>query len=351
LPNKDGAQSPELVKLADKFRKDPSSKLFFPLAEEYAKVGRIGEAIELLRTGIKAHPDLLSARVSLGKALLAKGLHAEAQAEFEQVIVANPDNIMAHKKLASIYVHAGDKPRAVASCQAVLAVNPSDVEVLKLREEADRLAEIPPAPPRPAFGELSEGFESEPTVVDPTLVDVVEPTVVDPTLVDVVEPTVVDPTLMSRAPGPAPVEAAIGQAEEDAPSAAVEEGPIEDDLATVSMADLFVAQGHYQRGIEIYRRILDRNPGHVEATAKLDNALTLDRLLSPQRGGGEALRTDVVRSVLGGVGEARREPAAAADRSEPVAEPIAALVGVSKHAATIRRLEAWLSRIAERRRA
>jgi tetratricopeptide (TPR) repeat protein len=338
LPNKDGVQSPELVKLADKFRKDPSSKLFFPLAEEYAKVGRIGEAIELLRTGIKAHPDLLSARVSLGKALLAKGLHAEAQAEFEQVIVANPDNIMAHKKLASIYVHAGDKPRAVASCQAVLAVNPSDVEVLKLREEADRLAEIPPAPPRPAFGELSEGFESEPTVVDPTLVDVVEP-------------TVVDPTLMSRAPGPAPVEAAIGQAEEGAPSAAVEEGPIEDDLATVSMADLFVAQGHYQRGIEIYRRILDRNPGHVEATAKLDNALTLDRLLSPQRGGGEALRTDVVRSVLGGVGEARREPAAAADRSEPVAEPIAALVGVSKHAATIRRLEAWLSRIAERRRA
>jgi tetratricopeptide (TPR) repeat protein len=338
LPNKDGAQSPELVKLADKFRKDPSSKLFFPLAEEYAKVGRIGEAIELLRTGIKAHPDLLSARVSLGKALLAKGLHAEAQAEFEQVIVANPDNIMAHKKLASIYVHAGDKPRAVASCQAVLAVNPSDVEVLKLREEADRLAEIPPAPPRPAFGELSEGFESEPTVVDPTLVDVVEP-------------TVVDPTLMSRAPGPAPVEAAIGQAEEDAPSAAVEEGPIEDDLATVSMADLFVAQGHYQRGIEIYRRILDRNPGHVEATAKLDNALTLDRLLSPQRGGGEALKTDVVRSVLGGVGEARREPAAAADRPEPVAALVGASGGVPRHSATIQRLEAWLSRIAERRRA
>ena len=343
MPNKDGAQSPELVKLADKFRKDPASKLFFPLAEEYAKVGRIGEAIELLRTGIKAHPDLLGARVSLGKALLAKGLHAEAQAEFEQVIVANPDNLMAHKKLASIYVHAGDKPRAVASCQAVLAVNPSDAEVLKLREEADRLAEIPPAPPRRAVEEPSEGFESEPTVVEPTLVD--------PTLVDVVEPTVVDPTLMSRAPVPAPVEAAIEQAEEGAQPAVAEESPIEDDLATVSMADLFVAQGHYQRGIEIYRRILDRNPGHVEATAKLDNALTLDRLLSPQRGGGEALKTDVVRSVLGGVGEARREPAAAADRPEPVAALVGASGGVPRHSATIQRLEAWLSRIAERRRA
>ena len=341
MPNKDGAQSPELVKLADKFRRDPASKLFFPLAEEYAKAGRIDEAIELLRTGIKAHPDLLGARVSLGKALLAKGLHAEAKAEFEQVIVANPDNIMAHKKLASIYLHAGDKPRAVASCQAVLAVNPSDAEVLKLREEADRLAEIPPAPPRRAVGEPSEGFESEPTVVEPTLVD--------PTLVDAVEPTVVDPTLMSRAPEPvpAPVEAAIEQAEEGAQPAAVEESPIEDDLATISMADLFVAQGHYQRGIEIYRRILDRNPDHAEAAAKLESTLTLDRLLMPQRSGGDALKADVVRSVLGRVGEARREPDAAADRPEPVA----ALGGASRHAATIRRLEAWLSRIAERRRA
>ncbi len=344
MPNKDGAQSPELVKLADKFRKDPASKLFFPLAEEYVKAGRIDEAIELLRTGIKAHPDLLGARVSLGKALLAKGRYADAQAEFEQVIVANPDNIMAHKKLASIYVHAGDKPRALASCQAVLGINPSDAEVLKLREEADRLPELAPAPPRPGVGEPSEGFESEPTVVEPTLVD--------PTLVDAVEPTVVDPTLMSRAPEPvpAPVEAAIEQAEEGAPPAAVEECPIEDDLATVSMADLFVAQGHYQRGIEIYRRILDRNPGHAEAAAKLENTLTLDRLLMPKRSGGDALKTDVVRSVLGGIGEARREPDAAADRPEPAAL-VGASVGASKHAATIRRLEAWLARIAERRRA
>lgn len=346
MPNKDGAQSPELVKLADKFRKDPASKLFFPLAEEYVKAGRIGEAIELLRAGIKAHPDLLGARVSLGKALLAKGLRAEAQAEFEQVIVANPDNIMAHKKLASIYLHAGDKPRALASCQSVLAVNPSDAEMLKLREEADRLAEITPEPPRPAVEDPSEGFEGEPTVVDPTLVDAVEPTVVDPLLVDAVEPTVVDPTLIGRAPAPAPVEAAIEQAEEGAQPAAVEESPIEDELATVSMADLFIAQGHYQRGIEIYRRILDRNPDHAEAAAKLDNALTLDRLLSPQRGAGETLKADVVRSVLGGAGEARREPDAAADRPEPVAAS-----GASRHAATIRRLEAWLSRIAERRRA
>ncbi len=344
MPNKDGAQSPELVKLADKFRKDPASKLFFPLAEEYVKAGRIDEAIELLRTGIKAHPDLLGARVSLGKALLAKGRYADAQAEFEQVIVANPDNIMAHKKLASIYVHAGDKPRAVASCQAVLAINPSDAEVLKLREEADRLPELSPAPP-PGGTAPSDEFENEPTAVEPTLVD--------PTLVDAVEPTVVDPTLMSRAPEPvpAPVEAAIERAEEGVQPAAVEESPIEDDLATISMADLFVAQGHYQRGIEIYRRILDRTPGHAEAASKLDNALTLDRLLSPQRGRGDALKTDVVRSVLGGIGEARREPDAATDRPEPVAALVGTSGGASKHAATIRRLEAWLSRIAERRRA
>ncbi len=76
------SRSPDLQKLEEKFRKDPTSKLFFPLAEEYTKVGRLQEAITLLQTGIKAHPDFLSARVALGKALLSKGQTEDAKREF-----------------------------------------------------------------------------------------------------------------------------------------------------------------------------------------------------------------------------------------------------------------------------
>ncbi|MBI3608779.1 MAG: tetratricopeptide repeat protein [Nitrospirae bacterium] len=381
MPNKEGGQSLELQKLAEKFRKDPTSKLFYPLAEEYLKIGLVDDAIPLLRAGIRSHPGLLSARVALGKALQSQGLEAEARAEFEQVITANPDNIMAHKRLASIYLKAGEKLNALTSCQAVLAIHPSDPEILKIKDEAERLPDPSPQAVS-AEGSAAEdssaevdAIESEPTVIGPTVSDAfdVEPTVVDaagaeptvvgPALIDSfdVEPTVVDavwtePTVV----GPAPVSEGSSQSsganpigdlsfEEDAVEAETGADLPVDDLATISLADLYVAQGHYQQGIEIYRRVLDRFPGHADAMAKLENALTLDRLLTSQRSGGDALKREVVQRVVGGFDEAPRdEIQAEAVESEP--SLVGASVKRSKHVATIERLEAWLARIAERRR-
>jgi tetratricopeptide (TPR) repeat protein len=363
LPNKEAGQSPDLQKLAEKFRKDPTSKLFYPLAEEYLKIGLVDDAIPLLRAGIQSHPGLLSARVALGKALQSKGLEAEARAEFEQVITANPDNIMAHKRLASIYLKAGEKLNALTSCGAALAIHPSDPEILKIQSEAERLPE-PTAQavhtennageaPSPEF----KAIGSEPTVVEPTVIDSfdVEPTVID-TVVDSfeAEPTVVGPAPVSG--GPAQPDTAVDV--DPIVETLTEEEPVEgetntdlpeDDLATISLADLYVAQGHYQQGIEIYRRVLDRFPGNTDAMAKLENALTLDRLLTSQRPVGDALKSEVVRRVVGGVDESPRD-----DIPAEALESESSLVGVSvkrsKHAATIERLESWLARIAERRR-
>lgn len=326
MPNKDDLRSPQLQKLAEKFRKDPDGNLFFPLAEEYAKIGMIDEAIALLKPGIAAHPHLLSARVALGKVLLSKGLDAEARAEFEQVVLANPENILAQKKLAAIYVKAGDKPRAVAACQAVLAINPTDAEVLRIRQEADHLQEFTGA------------AEDEPTTVDPTLVDRVTADVAgdEPTA------TVIDPTLrMSRPESSPPGPSIETMSESDAPV----QDEVDEELATVSMADLFVAQGHYQRGIDMYRRVLERNPGDSEAATKLENALTLHRLLSPQRAAGPDVKADVLSHVLG------KRPPVDSDAVTVERELVASGGGRSRHDAVIGRLEAWLARIAERRRA
>ncbi|MEO5656821.1 MAG: tetratricopeptide repeat protein, partial [Nitrospiria bacterium] len=283
MPNKDDLRSPQLQKLAEKFRKDPDGNLFFPLAEEYAKIGLVDEAIALLKTGIAAHPHLLSARVALGKALLSKGLDAEARAEFEQVVTANPENIMAQKKLAAIYVKAGDKARAIEACQAVLAINPTDAEVLKTQQAADALQ-------APEVAMVEE--PNEPTLVDPTLVD----RVTADQMADEPTATVVDPTIRMLRPESSPTGPSIEtMAESDPPV----QDEVEEELATVSMADLFVAQGHYQRGVDMYRRVLERNPGDSEAATKLENALTLHRLLTPQRGAGPDVKADVLSHVLG----------------------------------------------------
>lgn len=139
--------SPEITKLAEKIKKDPSSRLFFPLAEEYLKRGLLDESISVLTQGLELWPDFHGARVSLGKAYLQKGQTAEAKAQFEKVLSAKPDNLMAQKKLALIYRDEQDYPQAQKLCQAVLSVHEKDPDMIALKAELDRVRADAPAEP------------------------------------------------------------------------------------------------------------------------------------------------------------------------------------------------------------
>ncbi len=139
--NKNDLISPEIVKLTEKMTKDPVSTLFFPLAEEYRKCGMLDEAIVLLTDGLKNHPNFLSARVSLGKIYLQKGIIPDARREFEKVIQFAPDNLLAQKKLAMIYRDEGERDKALHSCRTLLLLNPNDEEIKKIRAELEAEAE------------------------------------------------------------------------------------------------------------------------------------------------------------------------------------------------------------------
>ena len=104
----------ELEKLRQKVEKDPASRLFLPLAEEYRKAGKLDEAVTVLLSGLERHPGYTSARVAMGRIYLEKEMLAEAQAEFEKVVSVVPDNLFAHKKLAEIYKERDEtEPKAV----------------------------------------------------------------------------------------------------------------------------------------------------------------------------------------------------------------------------------------------
>ena len=66
-------ETTEIAKLTARISKDPKSKLFVPLAEEYKKAGDIEMAIYVLLEGLKSNPEYVTGRFSLGKLLLAKG--------------------------------------------------------------------------------------------------------------------------------------------------------------------------------------------------------------------------------------------------------------------------------------
>ncbi len=127
----------DIEKLKERVDKDPNSKLFVPLAEEYRKEGMLDEAINVLMSGLERQPGYMSARVSLGKIFLEKGMVNEARSEFENVINSIPDNLYAHKKLAEIYRNLGQKEMSIQSYKTVLKLNAMDEEALSTLRELE----------------------------------------------------------------------------------------------------------------------------------------------------------------------------------------------------------------------
>lgn len=137
--------SPEIEKLAERLAKDPSSKLFVPLAEEYIKGGMFEEAITVLKDGLKHHPSYISARVALGKAYHKKGLIKESLEEFKKVVAVNPDNLLAHKRLVEIHKVLGNVEDAIKSCDTILLLNPKDEEIKGVLKQLEGIRPVPPS--------------------------------------------------------------------------------------------------------------------------------------------------------------------------------------------------------------
>ncbi len=97
-----------LGQLERRVNADPTSVAFAALAEEYRRVGRYQEVVDVSRKGLLRHPAYLSARVTLGRALLELGSLNEARTEFEFVLRAAPENLAAIRGLAEIHHRYGD---------------------------------------------------------------------------------------------------------------------------------------------------------------------------------------------------------------------------------------------------
>ncbi len=108
---------------------------FMADAKELVDVGQFGKAIEVLQQGLKKFPKMVSARVMLGEIYRTSGDLALARVELEQVIKAAPDNFAAYRKLAQVYHELGDTASAVKACETFLHANPKDREMGELLEE------------------------------------------------------------------------------------------------------------------------------------------------------------------------------------------------------------------------
>lgn len=156
-----------IEELRRRLQKDPASIAFAQLAEEYRRSGRFQEAIDTSRAGLTRHGGYLSARVTLGRALLETGDLEGAHRELADVLRAAPQNLAAIRGLAEVHRRRGELHEALEHYRAAfeLAQNDPGIDriVRDLRRElappaaaAARVTpEVPhadamPAPPRGA---------------------------------------------------------------------------------------------------------------------------------------------------------------------------------------------------------
>src|SRR5947209_6000589 len=290
----------KIEELQFRIKTDPKSRLFFPLAEELRKNGKLAEAEQVLRTGLAVHSTYLSAWVSLGRVLREQQKNAQAVDALTKALQVDPGNVVAARLLADAYLDLGEKVEAIKKYKLVHALMPSDEELEARIDQLERdLSPAPPAPVAPP-AEPEPAPEAEPATAQPDSpfddTTPTTPTVETPFDTDDEIPMAAqhDESPFEEPSGYTAAALEIEQPEgmhiDDAPLVAevptpwtaepeadvfapAEPEPIAHDdhvTETTTMADLYVRQGLVDEARKIYQHMLERDPENGELRSKLD---------------------------------------------------------------------------------
>ena len=164
--NQQAAESAlEIDRLAVQLAKDPRSKVFMPLAEEYGKAGMWQEAAGVLEDGLNLYPGFITAMVALGRVYDQLGQATKAKAILEESVKLSPENLRAHRTLIKIYQSQGLMESALQSCSLILAINPRDEEALSIQSALGGPQAQKKEPATPAPSELPKSMKGEPEIV------------------------------------------------------------------------------------------------------------------------------------------------------------------------------------------
>lgn len=196
----------EITELKKKLEENPDSLVFAPLADAYRKQGNLEEAFNLCKKGLEKHPNNASARVVLGRVYHGQGKVQEAAVELKRVLELDPENLMAHSLLGSIFMEKGDHQAAIEEYQKILTLNPDDDETQTALKQAI---------------EKAAGEQKSDSVVKK------------------------DKTLHEK------------------------KTFTKDSTATLTVAELYLKQGHYDRAMEVFQELLAHDPQNLMLRQKL----------------------------------------------------------------------------------
>jgi tetratricopeptide (TPR) repeat protein len=138
-------ESPRIQELRRRVHQDPASLAFAPLAEELRRAGRAREAVTLCQNGLSHHPEYVSARATLGRALLDLGEIDDALFELQAVLSAAPENLMALRGIAEVHHRRGELAEALEAYRRARALAPQDADLEQAVETLERSMPVAPA--------------------------------------------------------------------------------------------------------------------------------------------------------------------------------------------------------------
>lgn len=142
------SDNPRILELRRRVQADPASIAFAQLAEECRRSGDNDEAVGIARAGLAHHPDYLSARVTLSRALVELGRLDEASTELDIVLKSAPDNLPANRAMAEIHQQRGQMKEALELYKRALQLAKYDPDLEQTVERIENVVSPPPPAPK-----------------------------------------------------------------------------------------------------------------------------------------------------------------------------------------------------------
>lgn len=246
----------DIKKYEDTLARDPNSYCFAPLSEVYRRLGLLDDAISTASRGVEIHPEYVGGYMALGRAYHEKGMRREARESLEKVARATPENLLAQKLLSQIFLEEGNILAAEKALNLLISFNPEDTES-RLALEALQRGKSSRGGTELVLGESAGAAHAEADV---------DSTEGDAGLGIMEREGVELSTSIEHQADDQIQDYDFSFDDQDDSSAPV---PGEDEgesapLSTLTLAELYEAQGYHEKAMAVYRELLTNDPESPE---------------------------------------------------------------------------------------
>ncbi len=234
--------------------KNPTSILFARLADNFLQKGNLKRALEVCKRGLRYRPSYVAGHLVMGKCYFASERLEEARQEFQKVLQLDPDNVSAFWHLGTIEQEMGWEDTALNHFRKAFALDPFNQELfVRLNETKDPapLVETSSDLDLTSVANTSSGFPVE---------YVAEKFVIEDEQVD---SEGMETQVAHLVPD-------LGASQQKETETSTIENHVTEDIATSTLAELYVSQGLLKKGMEILEKVWKREPGNAGVKMRLE---------------------------------------------------------------------------------